>query len=53
MVKTVTDTRGAITYADDSAVGGKLGTANIKVGDEYVKISADAAAKAVEAGKPG
>lgn len=52
VVKTVTDTPGAVTYADDSAVGGKLGTASIKVGDEFVKISADAAAKAVEAGSP-
>jgi phosphate transport system substrate-binding protein len=52
VVKTVTDTPGAVTYADDSAVGGKLGTALIKVGTEFVKISADAAAKAVEAGKP-
>lgn len=52
VVKTVTDTPGAVTYADDSAVGGKLGTASIKVGEEFVKISADAAAKAVEAGKP-
>ena len=52
VVKTVTDTPGAVTYADDSAVGGKLGTASIKVGSEFVKISADAAAKAVEAGKP-
>ncbi|MCF3139926.1 MULTISPECIES: phosphate ABC transporter substrate-binding protein PstS [Micrococcaceae] len=52
VVKTVTDTPGAVTYADDSAVSGKLGTASIKVGEEFVKISADAAAKAVEAGKP-
>ncbi|MEO5317454.1 phosphate ABC transporter substrate-binding protein PstS [Arthrobacter sp. CC3] len=52
VVKTVTDTPGAVTYADDSAVGGKLGTAAIKVGEEFVKISPDAAAKAVEAGKP-
>jgi len=52
VVKTVTDTPGAVTYADDSAVSGKLGTAQIKVGSDFVKISADAAAKAVEAGKP-
>ena len=52
VVKTVTDTPGAVTYADDSAVGGKLGTASIKVGEEFVKISAEAAAKAVEAGNP-
>ncbi|MET1065016.1 MAG: phosphate ABC transporter substrate-binding protein PstS [Arthrobacter sp.] len=52
VVKTVTDTPGAITYADDSAVSGKLGVALIKVGDSFTKISADAAAKAVDAGKP-
>jgi phosphate transport system substrate-binding protein len=52
VVKTVTDTPGAVTYADDSAVGGKLGTAQIQVGSEFVKISAEAAAKAVEAGAP-
>ena len=51
VVKTVTDTPGAVTYADDSAVGGKLGTAQIKVGSEFVKISPEAAAKAVDAGK--
>jgi phosphate transport system substrate-binding protein len=51
VVKTVTDTPGAVTYADDSAVSGKLGIAQIKVGDTFTKISADAAAKAVDAGK--
>ncbi|BCW69256.1 phosphate ABC transporter substrate-binding protein PstS [Arthrobacter sp. NicSoilB8] len=52
VVKTVTDTPGAVTYADDSAVSGKLGTAQIKVGDSFTKISAEAASKAVDAGKP-
>ena len=51
VVKTVTDTPGAVTYADDSAVSGKLGVAQIKVGESFTKISADAAAKAVDAGK--
>ena len=51
VVKTVTDTPGAVTYADDSAVSGKLGTAQIKVGSEFVKISPEAAAKAVEISK--
>lgn len=51
VVKTVTDTPGAVTYADDSAVSGKLGIAQIKVGSSFTKISADAAAKAVDAGK--
>jgi phosphate transport system substrate-binding protein len=40
-----------VTYADDSAVGGKLGTAEIKVGSEFVKISPEAAAKAVDVSK--
>ncbi|WP_413249612.1 phosphate ABC transporter substrate-binding protein PstS [Sinomonas flava] len=52
VVKTVSDTAGAVTYADDSAVSGKLGTAQVKVGDNFVKISAEAAAKAVEVSKP-
>jgi phosphate transport system substrate-binding protein len=52
VVKTVTDTPGAVTYADDSAVSGKLGVAEIKVGNTFTKISAEAAAKAVDAGKP-
>ncbi len=52
VVKTVTDTPGAITYADDSAVGGSLGVAQIKVGETFTEISAEAAAKAVDAGTP-
>jgi phosphate transport system substrate-binding protein len=52
VVKAVTDTPGAVTYADESAVGGALGTAKIKVGEEFVEISPEAAAKAVEAGSP-
>jgi phosphate transport system substrate-binding protein len=52
VVKTVTDTPGAVTYADDSAVSGKLGVAQIKVGETFTKISAEAAAKAVDAGTP-
>lgn len=51
VVSTTTSTNGAITYADFSAVGG-LSTVNVKVGDEYTKISADAAAKALEAATP-
>jgi len=50
VVKTVTDTAGAVTYADDSAVSGKLGVASIKVGDTFVKPTAEGAAKAVETG---
>lgn len=51
VVKQVSQTEGAITYADESAVG-NLGTVSIKVGDEFVKISPAAAAKAVEISKP-
>lgn len=52
VVKAVTDTPGAVTYADDSAVSGKLGVAQIKVGESFTTISAEAASKAVDAGKP-
>ncbi|MBT1003297.1 phosphate ABC transporter substrate-binding protein PstS [Paenarthrobacter sp. DKR-5] len=52
VVKTVTATEGALAYADDSAVGGDLGVAKVKVGSSWVKLSADAAAKAVELSKP-
>lgn len=47
VVKTTTDTEGAITYADASAVG-SLGVVDVKVGEDYVKLSPDAAAKTVE-----
>ena len=50
VVTTTSGTEGAITYADSSAVG-DLGTAAIKVGEEYVKHSPEAAAKAVEVSK--
>lgn len=49
VVKTVTETAGAITYADDSAVTDALGKAELKVGDTYVTVSAEAAAIAVDA----
>lgn len=51
VVKTVTETAGAVTYADDSAVTDALGKAELKVGDSYVKVTAEAAAKAVDASK--
>ena len=51
VVKTVTETAGAVTYADDSAVTGVLGKAELKVGDAYVPVTAEAAAKAVDAAK--
>lgn len=47
VVSTTSGTEGAVTYADSSAVG-DLGTAAIKVGDQYVTHSPEAAAKAVE-----
>lgn len=48
VVSTVAQTKGAITYADDSAVGDGLGTVALKVGDHYVPVSAEAAAQAVD-----
>jgi len=51
VVKTVTETAGAITYADDSAITGSLGKAELKVGDSYVPVSAEAASKAVDQAK--
>lgn len=52
VVKTVAGTSGTLAYADESAVSGDLGVAKVKVGDAFVKISADTAAKAVELSKP-
>ncbi|MGP5732241.1 phosphate ABC transporter substrate-binding protein PstS [Arthrobacter rhombi] len=51
VVSTTTSTPGAITYADASAVG-DLGTASVKVGEDYTELSAEAAAKAVESAEP-
>lgn len=47
VVQIVQDTQGAIGYADASRAG-NLGTVAVKVGDEYVSFSPEAAAKAVE-----
>lgn len=52
VVKTVAGTPGTVAYADDSAVSADLGKAKVKVGDTFVALSADAAAKAVELSKP-
>ena len=49
VVKTVIETAGAITYADDSAVTDALGKVELKVGDAFVPVTAEAAAKAVDA----
>ncbi|WP_434995593.1 phosphate ABC transporter substrate-binding protein PstS [Arthrobacter sp. Ld5] len=51
VVSTTTSTDGAITYADASAVG-DLGQVAVKVGEEYVPFSPEAAALAVEAATP-
>ncbi|MHA7172584.1 phosphate ABC transporter substrate-binding protein PstS [Arthrobacter monumenti] len=48
VVKVVSNTPGAITYADDSAVDDSMTTLSVKVGDEYVSVSPDAAAEAVD-----
>ncbi|WP_035833269.1 phosphate ABC transporter substrate-binding protein PstS [Jonesia quinghaiensis] len=48
VIDTVTQTEGAITYADASRAG-SLGTAALKVGEEYVPFSAEAAAAVVDA----
>ncbi|THJ68743.1 phosphate ABC transporter substrate-binding protein PstS [Arthrobacter echini] len=48
VVSTVTATEGAVTYADDSAVGEPLGRTALLVGDDYVPVSAEAAAAAVD-----
>ncbi|WP_421083608.1 phosphate ABC transporter substrate-binding protein PstS [Rothia nasimurium] len=47
VVSTTSSTEGAITYADASAIG-DLGKVNVKVGDSYVELSPEAAAKTVE-----
>ncbi|MGO1976371.1 phosphate ABC transporter substrate-binding protein PstS [Brachybacterium tyrofermentans] len=47
LISTVEGGNGTIGYADASQAG-NLGTAAIKVGDEFVEYSADAAAKAVD-----
>ena len=51
VVQTVNDTPGAIGYADASAVG-DLGTVHVKVGEEYVEYTPEAAAKVVDASEP-
>lgn len=51
VVSTTSSTNGAITYADASAVG-DLGTVKVKVGEEYVAYTPEAAAKAVDAATP-
>ncbi|MCP3426147.1 phosphate ABC transporter substrate-binding protein PstS [Rothia sp. AR01] len=47
VVSTTAETEGAITYADDSAVG-DLGTVNVQSGEQYVEVSQEAAAAALE-----
>ncbi|MDO4898166.1 MAG: phosphate ABC transporter substrate-binding protein PstS [Rothia sp. (in: high G+C Gram-positive bacteria)] len=50
VVSTTSSTEGAITYADASSIG-SLGKVKVKVGDQYVELSADSAAKTVELSK--
>lgn len=52
VVQLASSTDGAITYADASQIG-DLNTVAVKVGEEYVDYSADAAAKAVETAEEG
>ncbi len=52
VVSTMAKTVGSITYADDSAVGEELGTVALKVGDDYVPVSAEGAAIAVDQAEP-
>ena len=52
VVQLASSTDGAITYADASQIG-QLNTVAVKVGEEYVDYSADAAAKAVETAEEG
>ena len=51
VVSMVAGTKGAVTYADDSAVGAPLGKASLKVGDGFVPVSAEAAATALDQAK--
>lgn len=51
VVSTTSSTEGAITYTDASAVG-DLGQALVKVGEEYVALSPEAASRAVEVATP-
>ena len=48
VVSTVASTEGAVTYADDSAVGSPLGRVALRVGEEYVPVGPAAAAAAVD-----
>ena len=48
VVSTVAGTVGAVTYADDSAVGDPLGRVALEVGGAYVPVSSEAAAAAVD-----
>ncbi|WP_019175813.1 phosphate ABC transporter substrate-binding protein PstS [Brevibacterium ravenspurgense] len=49
VVSLVSETDGAIGYADASAVADDLGTAKIKVGEDFVEYTPEAAAKVVDA----
>lgn len=51
VVQLVTSTEGAITYADASQIG-DLGTVDVKVGEEYLPYSPEAAAAIVDGSEP-
>ncbi|GGJ46856.1 phosphate-binding protein PstS [Glutamicibacter ardleyensis] len=51
VVTTVARTEGTIAYADDSLVDATLGKVKLKVGDEFVEVSGEAAALAVAESK--
>ena len=52
VVSMVARTEGAVTYADDSAVGPPLGKVKLKVGGDYVPVSSEGAAIALDEAKP-
>lgn len=52
VVSMVARTEGGVTYADDSAVGPPLGKVNLKVGNDYVPVSSEGAAIALDEAEP-
>ena len=50
VVSAVTNGKGTIGYADESQAG-DLGTANVQVGQEFTKVSPEAASKVLDASK--
>jgi len=52
VMSTVTRTEGSIAYVDDSVAGKTAGKAKLKVGEDFVAVSPEAAALAVDAARP-